>query len=129
MRWSTKVPCTSCPYRMDTPLGTWSADHFVKLLIDDADPINGTIYGCHSTSNGKNGPAVCGGWLLDQKRRGAPSIQLRLALLRNKAAAVALERISSGGHQMFESLGAMCRENLLAILTNFGWRPTEKKPK
>lgn len=70
-------PCNNCPYRRDAPLQLWHREEFVKLLFNDKNPIESPIYGCHK----KNGHD-CVGWLLNQRERGVPSIELRLKLLK-----------------------------------------------
>ncbi len=94
MKWDTKEPCQSCPYRTDARLQYWDKAEFKNLLRSDADPIQGAVFGCHQTRK-LNEPSVCGGWLLDQKNRGVPSIQLRPSLIRNKEAVHCLENVSS----------------------------------
>lgn len=111
MRWTTREPCASCPYRRDAPLRFWDASHFRDLLRADADPVEGPIYGCHGTAKMRAGPSVCAGWLLDQKERGVPSIRLRLSLVFKPEAVAALEEVTDGGHAMYRSLQAMCRAN------------------
>ena len=108
MKWSTRTPCKSCPYRRDAPLGFWAWDEFVNLEFQDSDPVNGHTFGCHGT---KSDPDVCAGWLLDQKRRGLPSIQLRLHLMTNEEARECLEQVNDGGHVLYDSIAEMIEAN------------------
>ena len=87
MRWDTREPCESCPYRKDAPIKKWDRAEFEDLLAHDANELGGAVYGCHGTKKRVEGPSVCAGWLLDQQRRDFPSIQLRLLLMSNAAAA------------------------------------------
>ncbi len=58
-------PCSTCPYRRDTPPGIWSADEYRKLpQYDDAyQPVPAlAVFRCHQ-QNGTGVPTVCRGWL------------------------------------------------------------------
>lgn len=111
MRWATAIPCNSCPYRKDAPRELWSREEFYGLLRNDRDELGGAIYGCHGTRKVPEGPSICAGWLLDQKRRGLPAIQLRLSLMRSEAARTNLESVSNGGHELYSSIREMCAAN------------------
>jgi hypothetical protein len=100
-------PCGSCPYRRDVVVGTWHADEFENLLAHDADPIRGAVFGCHRFRMRRDTADVCAGWFLDQQRRGFPSIQLRVAIMR----ADDEPRVTDGGHPLYLSVKAMCRAN------------------
>lgn len=115
MGWSTREPCLSCPYRKDAPAGLWHKDEFKNLLVQDANEMSGAIFGCHKYRNHPEKVQVCGGWLLDQKRRGCPSIQLRLTIITNEEASVALREITDGGHKLYPSIAAMCRANGVSV--------------
>lgn len=116
MKHDKRSPCASCPYRRDAPLAFWDADHFKDLLANDAQPLMGAMYNCHE--GGKKPVAereFCVGWLLDQKARGIPSIQLRLKLGESGPAAGQFKLISAKGLKMWKSLRAMCEANLKVI--------------
>ncbi len=116
MKHDKRSPCTSCPYRRDAPLSFWDAGHFQDLLANDAEPLMGAMYNCHE--GGKLPPEereFCVGWLLDQKKRGIPNIQLRLKLAQSEPAAGQWKLISAKGVKMWNSLSAMCAANLKAI--------------
>lgn len=115
MKWDTREPCQSCPYRKDARLKFWDEVEFATLLSNDADEFGGAVYGCHQTRKLPE-PSVCGGWLLDQQRRGVPSIQLRLALIHNEGAGQCLSEISDGGHKLYASIKAMVRANFPRLL-------------
>jgi len=110
MGWETREPCASCPYRKDAPLRLWHRSEFENLLRQDANEFGGAIFGCHGTRKLPQ-QQICGGWLLNQKRRNIPSIQLRLSLISSKAAREALRLVSDGGHELYGSIAAMCRAN------------------
>lgn len=115
MKWDTKQPCESCPYRRDAKLEFWHPDHFKKLLQDDRNPVTGPIYGCHATRK-REVPSVCAGWLLNQKSRREPSIQLRLALMRHDEAVKLYEEISAGGLDLYDSIEEMVEANFPELL-------------
>lgn len=111
MRWDTREPCESCPYRVDAQPEKWHQSEFEKLLMNNANEYSGAIYSCHSSRLVPEGSTVCAGWLLDQQRRGLPSIQLRVILCTNEAAVMALEEVSDGGHELYDSIEEMCKVN------------------
>lgn len=59
------TPCTTCPYRRDTPTGIWSRDEYEKLPAYDQRDFGGApmaTFHCHQEPQiGK--PTVCRGWL------------------------------------------------------------------
>ena len=112
MKWDTREPCGNCPYRKDAKLGLWDKGEFDNVMKQDADPISGDIFGCHATV--KAAPvdrSVCAGWLLDQKRRGLPSIKLRLKLMKHEEAVDCLEQTTDGGHELYDSIAEMVQAN------------------
>lgn len=110
MKWDTREPCGSCPYRKDAPLGLWHPSEFDRLVATDQSQV-GSLFGCHATIK-KEHPSVCAGWLLDQRERGIPSLMLRVALMRErKEAGGCLEQVSSGGHPLYKSIAAMVAAN------------------
>ena len=112
MKFDTRAPCSSCPYRQDVPAGTWHRDEFVQLLKNDADPHRGAVFGCHKGKRAEpEKMQVCGGWLLDQKKRGIPSIGLRIDMIAKPEAVKALDEITDGGAPVYPSIAAMCRAN------------------
>jgi hypothetical protein len=58
-------PCTSCPYRRDTPAGIWSSEEYDKLRVYDEpdDPYNPPgVFACHYNDPGDQRLRVCSGW-------------------------------------------------------------------
>jgi len=105
------TPCANCPYRKDAPRRLWDVSEFRALLAAERDQI-GKVYGCHKQAPlDPKARGFCAGWLLDQKKRNIPSIALRMVLISDPSAVDALEGVSDGGHEMFNSLEAMCRAN------------------
>lgn len=111
MKWDTREPCTSCPYRKDALKKMWAKEEFENLLAADANEFGGAMFGCHKFRNHSEEAQVCGGWLLDQKRRGCPSIRLRLVLIHKPEAVKAIGEVTDGGHKLYPSIAAMCRAN------------------
>ena len=108
--WETREPCGSCPYRKDAPLELWHRQEYESVYASEhAECIGGSVFGCHATL--KKDPEVCAGWLLDQKRRGIPSIPLRLRLMRLPDARAALDEVTDGGHETYDSALEMCAAN------------------
>jgi hypothetical protein len=53
------APCGSCPYRLDTPAGVWSADEYDKLPDYDGETWEQppSVFLCHQQDG-----CVCAGW-------------------------------------------------------------------
>jgi hypothetical protein len=112
MKFDTRAPCKTCPYRKDVPVGVWHRSEYENLLAQDADQIGGHMFACHQTRALPDSERqVCGGWLLDQKRRNIPSILLRVAIIRTPGVDECLTEITNGGAQIYPSIAAMCRAN------------------
>lgn len=115
-------PCTNCPYRKDAPLRYWDRKEFQDLLASEDLEIKpfGSIYSCHNHKNRTDDArGMCAGWLLDQKKRGIPSIYLRVALSLHQHMLDAFYAVNDGGHNLFASVKSMCRAN--------GVRPPREK--
>lgn len=67
-------PCSSCPYRRDTPSGIWAREEYEKLRDYDDNHAFGVFLCHHSPSMDRN--AVCRGWLVVH----ADSVAVRLAV-------------------------------------------------
>lgn len=106
-------PCNSCPYRRDVKTRIWAREEFERLLGNDADPMRGSLYMCHRFIRDPEHGDICAGWFLDQKRRGFPSIQLRMHMIRGRYEPV----VVSGGHPLYRTLRAMCRANGVRVRT------------
>jgi hypothetical protein len=100
-------PCNNCPYRCDAPLQLWHREEFLKLLENDATPIQSPMYSCH-----KNNGHGCVGWLINQRERRFPSIQLRLKLMEGGEEEIKYLYSLSCDSEMYKSIEEM-------ILTNF----------
>jgi hypothetical protein len=110
LAWDTEAPCESCPYRKDAQLELWHPSEFENLLEHNKNEIQGNLFACHGTKN-KEQRSVCAGWLIDQRKRGLPSIQLRLSLMRNEEAQELLKKVNDGGHELYDSIEEMCAMN------------------
>jgi Family of unknown function (DUF6283) len=76
-----KSPCSSCPYRKDTPPAVWDAEEYEKLRTYDDDSLDTAfaIFMCHQGPMiGKE--LVCKGWL----NVHPDCIAVRIALSRGK---------------------------------------------
>lgn len=113
MNFEMREPCKTCPYRTDVPAGTWHWSEFENLLQQDAYELGGSTFACHMHGKlPKDQRGFCIGWLLDQRQRNVPSIQLRLTLCVSTEAAQQLEEARSPvGVKMYGSIAAMCRAN------------------
>lgn len=112
MKSDLREPCQSCPYRKDTPTMLWHRSEFENLLRQDANELGGHVFGCHKfRKQPSEEHRYCVGWLLDQQRRGYPSIQLRLSLIKDADLQKAVTQIGDGGHELYPSITAMCRAN------------------
>lgn len=59
IRGPAPAPCGSCPYRLDTPAGVWSADEYDKLPDFDGETWEQppSVFLCHQQDG-----RVCAGW-------------------------------------------------------------------
>lgn len=104
-------PCENCPYRKDAPRRYWNRAEFVGVLESEQAQL-GKIYSCHKhAALPESERGFCAGWLLNQKKRGCPSIALRIALMRDPEDAQVLDRVNADGLEMFATVKAMCRAN------------------
>ena len=116
MKYDTKKPCRSCPYRKDAPAGTWNRAEFEKLLRADQDPMEGAVFGCHKDRHLESEEwHVCAGWYLDQERRGLPAIQLRISFAKAIGNGQDIlkfqQEVTADGLELFDSIEEMCRVN------------------
>lgn len=97
-------PCNNCPYRKDAPLQHWSIDEFKDLLKSDKDYI-GKVYGCH-----KNDNTACAGFIINQDKRGVPSIATRISFSKNNITIAFLDTLTCKS-KMFDSIEEMATAN------------------
>ncbi|MER5889689.1 DUF6283 family protein [Streptomyces sp. NPDC001941] len=73
-------PCTSCPYKRDTPSGIWSPEEYAKLALYDGPTWSQPprLFQCHVHDHDADGVRVCGGWAGCHDM--AESLSLRLAV-------------------------------------------------
>jgi hypothetical protein len=71
-------PCSTCPYRKDTPPGIWHQSEYEKLRAFDTNESIAAFL-CHqSTATGE--PTACRGWLTVHRE----SVSVRLAMMHGK---------------------------------------------
>lgn len=99
-----KPPCNNCPYRKDAPLQHWSIDEFRDLLANDKTQL-GAVYGYH-----KNDGKLCTGFVMNQDKRGIPSIKLRTALIADRVAVGDLDTLYCES-EMFNTIEEMSIAN------------------
>jgi hypothetical protein len=108
-----REPCKSCPYRKDVKPGTWHRSEFVNLVAQDRNDFGGHQFGCHQHRKLPEAErGACVGWLLDQRKRGTPSIQLRMTLITKPEACEQFNQAHAPeGVALYSSIAAMCRAN------------------
>lgn len=110
-RFTCDKPCASCPYRKDAPLALWDIAEFRNLKAHDSE-LMGNMFDCHGETQKPMGERKpCVGWLLDQKRRFIPNIQLRIRLRLIPAALAQFERINEDGLELYRSIDEMIEAN------------------
>jgi hypothetical protein len=72
-------PCSTCPYRTDTPAGIWDRSEYAKLPDYDGVPGALATFHCHQ-EHATSVPTVCRGWLTVH----ADGIAVRLAIARGE---------------------------------------------
>lgn len=109
-------PCGNCPYRTDAPVRLWAREEFADLMANEAAML-GTTYGCH-----KQNGSMCIGWVMDQERRGFPSIMLRIKMSQENVTREYLDSLHSPA-PLYKNVRAMVKANFPALL-----RTGKKKP-
>lgn len=66
-------PCSTCPYRKDTPPGIWAREEYEKLPAWDHEMAFAGIFLCHTDS-----AALCRGWIEVHER----NISVRIAMFK-----------------------------------------------
>ena len=110
LKWDTREPCDSCPYRKDSKLGLWHPTELEELATTEQDPVGGMFVVCRETKKEKN-KSVCAGWFLLQKKNDLPSVALRLHLHRNPKAKECLDVVNNGGHELYSTVQEMIDAN------------------
>lgn len=110
MDFCKKQPCNNCPYRTDAPLQFWDKQEFVNLWKEEKNEQFGKVFGCH-----KKDGHICIGWLLKQRDRNYPNINLRLQLIRKSVTAEYLESVSSPV-PLYPSVESMIKANYSSII-------------
>lgn len=106
-----KAPCKTCPYRRSVRLAFWSIEEYRNLEINDANLL-GSMFNCHGEAKKPDGERrLCAGWLLDQRRRGVPSILLRLKLHRDQHLAEHLKKLKDMPRKLYSSIREMFEAN------------------
>lgn len=94
------APCGGCPWRCDQ-VGSFPAEAFVHSA-NTANDMSTHRFSCHES--GADKPATCAGFLL----RGADhNLAVRLDQMRGER----YERLSDGGHRLYENYRAMAVAN------------------
>ena len=104
MKNCKQSPCNNCPYRKDAPQQHWSIKEFKDLLDKDKEPM-GAVYGCH-----KNDGTLCTGFVMDQDKRGIPSIMLRLNFSKNGVTVADLDQLNCKS-ELFDNIQEMAVAN------------------
>lgn len=107
-KFCKQSPCNNCPYRKDAPLKHWSIDEFKDLMKADSDMM-GASYGCH-----KNDGTLCTGFVMNQDKRGMPSIKLRMNLSQLGVTVANIDKLSCKS-EMFKSIREMAINNFPSL--------------
>lgn len=79
-------PCANCPFRRTAQLAYWHPAEYVGLALMERDEENpeGPLFQCHKDrTKPQQERQLCVGWLMDQRRKGLPSIALRVRMTRD----------------------------------------------
>ncbi|MCB1282560.1 MAG: hypothetical protein KDB18_13640, partial [Salinibacterium sp.] len=87
-----REPCSNCPFRRSARLAHWHPTEYIKLhQMEKSEGQFGEsgLFNCHKDrSKPANERQLCVGWLQDQRRKGVPSLALRLKLISDHEAQV-----------------------------------------
>jgi hypothetical protein len=82
------IPCSTCPYRKDTPPGIWAPEEYEKLPAYDGQRMELAPFHCHQeTASGV--PTYCRGWV---SCHGFDAIAIRLACASGRMDPAEVER-------------------------------------
>lgn len=73
-----KRPCSTCPYRVDTPPGIWAPEEYERLTKWEENPLDQHIFLCHHSNGGQE--KICKGWLTVERE----STAARMAVLNGR---------------------------------------------
>ena len=92
-------PCSSCPWRIDSPTEHWHKKHFVDVWNDcQDDGLN--VMACHCST--RRDLQYCWGWI---RVMGFDAIGVRILVSQGNASVDDVE--SSSEHELYESFEAM----------------------
>jgi hypothetical protein len=100
-------PCTSCPYRRDTPAGVWAPEEYAKLPGYDTNE-RFELFLCHQGPLAKK-QTVCRGWLSVH----CESVAARLAVARGDIESD--ERYTPVAEPLYESGTEAAKAGLRAV--------------
>jgi predicted component of type VI protein secretion system len=93
------------------PVGIWDYAEYENLQRAEQDLL-GSTFACHLTAPlPPQERSLCLGWLADQKRRGCPSIRLRVLLARRPELREVLEAVDAEDPDLYSSIEEMCAAN------------------
>lgn len=86
-------PCSSCPYRRDTPPGVWHETEYRKLAEYDRpmDEQPHQVFLCHHSELAEEHEVMCRGWIDTHKDTLALRLAIAFQLVSGNAACKALD--------------------------------------
>lgn len=104
-----RAPCSTCPYRLDTPPGVWAAEEYEKLRAYDKEtweqPM--ALFMCHS---GDATSKLCRGWI---DCHGYELMGLRICVIEGRAPETILE--DTAGVPVYETGNAAAAAGIAGI--------------
>lgn len=108
-------PCPNCPFLRSAPLAYWHPDEYMMLSrMESVETRLGeaSLFNCHKDQHlPQPSRQLCVGWMIDQKRKGIPSIALRIRLSRDDDTVDQLRAVSTEG-ELFNSVSDLVSANI-----------------
>ena len=114
--YDRREPCANCPFRKDAKLAYWHPAEYLMLgrIERTEGELGDKTFGCHKDKAlPREDVEVCIGWLLHQRKRGVPSVSLRIQLATIPELLTQFEESEPGG-ELYESISELVRVNIEA---------------
>lgn len=103
-------PCTTCPWRVDTPTEHWHPDHFESIYKNCQGDAFHVMLCHHATKSPEPAKIVCQGWA---RVLGFDAIGVRLAAI--KGTVTAAEVNDTEGPELYPTFEAMMKANRIPL--------------
>jgi hypothetical protein len=115
-KYERREPCGNCPFLKSAKLAYWAPTEYLKLKrvgATETMAMGGRSFMCHKDKAlPDEDKGLCVGWLIYQKRRGIPSIALRVKLMTDNEACDQYNEADTD-EELYDSIDELVQINLL----------------